>query len=121
MLIDNRKQVDELLQAMKEHLPIPALATDGLVHSMKRQLPELRRNRQLLIKSVLYMGDEGGIMCDITPDGSKEAVICSLTHIEIPVEHPLAAEILAYQQARVRKLTVLGTGKPQRFTLNPRR
>ncbi len=121
MLIDNRKQVEELLQAMKEHLPMPALATDGLVRSMKRNLPELKRNRQLVIKSVLYSGDEGGIMCDITPDGSKSAVLCSLTHIEIPADHPLAAKIQAYQQTRVLKLAALGAGQPQRFTLRPRR
>jgi hypothetical protein len=120
MLIDNQKQVKELLQQMKEQLPIPALATDGLVRSMKRQLPQLRRQRQLLIKSVLYIGDEGGIMCDITPDGADSAVLCSLTHVEIPDDHPLAAEIQAYQQARIQKLTALGAGKPQRFTLRPR-
>jgi hypothetical protein len=120
MLIDNRKQVEELLQAMKEYLPIPALATAGLVQSMKRTLPELKRNRQLAIKSVLYMGDEGGIMCDITPDGAKSAVICSLTHVEISADHPLAAKIQAYQQTRTQKLAALGAGKPQRFTLRPR-
>ena len=35
-MIDNRKQVEELLREMQVQLPIPALATDGLVHSMKR-------------------------------------------------------------------------------------
>jgi hypothetical protein len=87
---------------------------------MKRQLPELKRQRQLTIKSVLYLGDEGGIMCDITPERSKEAVICSLTHIQIPADHPLAAKILAYQQARTQKLAALGAGRPRRFTITPR-
>lgn len=119
-MIDNQEQVKVLLQQMKERLPIPALATDGLVRSMKRQLPELKRQRQLSIKSVLYMGDEGGIMCDITPDGSKSAVVCSLTHVEILKDHPLAAEIQAYQQARTQKLAALGADKPRRFTLGPR-
>jgi hypothetical protein len=119
-MIDNQRQVKELLQQMKEQLPIPVLATDGLVRSMKRQLPELKRQRQLTIKSVLYLGDDGGIMCDITPDGSKSAVVCSLTHVEISEDHPLAAEIQAYQQARTRKLAALGPGKPQRFTFRPR-
>lgn len=119
-MIDNQTQVKELLQDMKQHLPLPALATDGLVRSMKRQLPELKRQRQLMIKSVLYMGDEGGILCDITPDSSKEAVICSLTHVQIPADHPLAAKILAYQQTRTRKLAEWGAGRPQRFTIKPR-
>lgn len=119
-MIDNPQQVKELLQQMQKQLPISALATDGLVRSMKRQLPVLKRQRQLSIKSVMYLGDEGGIMCDITPDGSDSAVICSLTHVEIPDDHPLATEIRAYQQARTRKLAMLGAGKPQRFTFRPR-
>ncbi len=119
-MIDNQQQVKELLRQMKEQLPIPALATDGMVRSMKRQLPELKRQRQLSIKSVLYIGDEGGIMCDITPDGSANVVLCSLTHVEIPNDHPLAAEIQAYQQARTQKLAALGADKPRRFTLRPR-
>ena len=118
-MIDNQKQVEELLQKMKEQLPIPALATDGLVRSMKRQLPELKRQRQLTIKSVLYLGDEGGIMCDITPDGLKSAIICSLTQVELSEDQPLAAEIQAYQQARTHKLAALGA-KPQQFTFRPR-
>jgi hypothetical protein len=119
-MIDNQQQVKALLQQMKKQLPIPVLATDGVVRSMKRQLPELKRQRQLSIKSVLYTGDEGGILCDITPDGSKSAVLCSLTHVEILADHPLAAEIQAYQQARIRKLAALGAGRPQQFTIRPR-
>jgi hypothetical protein len=119
-MIDNQQQVKELLRQMEEQLPIPARATDGMVRSMKRQLPELKRQRRLSIKSVLYIGDEGGIMCDITPDGSTNVVLCSLTHVEIPNDHPLAAEIQAYQQTRTQKLAALGADKPRRFTLRPR-
>ena len=118
-MIDNQKQAKELLQQMKEQLPIPVLATDGLVRSMKRQRPELKRQRQLSVKSVLYIGDEGGIMCDITPDGSNSAIICSLTQVEILADHPLAAEIQAYQQARIRKLAARGAG-PRVFPITPR-
>lgn len=119
-MIDNRKQVKALLQQMQEQLPIPVLATDGLVRSMKRELPELKRRRQLSIKSVLYTGDEGGITCDITPDGAKSVILCSLTHVEILADHPLAAEIRAYQQARMQKLAALGMNRPQLFTIKPR-
>jgi hypothetical protein len=118
-MIDDRRQVKALLQQMKKQLPIPVLATDVLARSMRRQLPELKRQRQLSIKSVLYSGDEGGILCDITPDGAKSVVLCSLTQLEILADHPLAAEIQAYQHARTRKLAARGLGKPQRFTIRP--
>ena len=119
-MIDNQRQVKELLQDMKQHLPIPALATDNLVRSMKRQLPELKRHRQLSIKSVLYIGDEGGIMRDVTPDRSQEVVLCSLTQSEILTDHPLAPKIQAYQQARTQKLAALGANHPHRLTIRPR-
>lgn len=119
-MIDNQRQVKELLQDMQQHLPMPALATDNLVRSMKRQLPELKRQRQLSIKSVLYIGDEGGIMCDVTPDRSQNVVLCSLTQLEIPVDHPLAPKIQAYQQARSQKLAALSADHPHRLTIKPR-
>ena len=50
------------------------------------------------------MGDEGGICCDMTPAGSKEVVVCSVTHLRIHPKHPLAGEIRAYQHTRVRRL-----------------
>ncbi len=57
------------------------------------------------IKDVHYMGDEGGITCDITPPGKEKApVFCSLTHLSIRPEHPLFSEIRAYQEERERKL-----------------
>ena len=41
-------------------------------------------------------------MCDVTPGGmSKEAVVCSLTHLRVHPKHPLAGEIRAYQEDRV--------------------
>lgn len=50
-MIDNQKQVKALLQQMKKQLPIPVLATDGLGRSMKRELPELKRQRQLSMRA----------------------------------------------------------------------
>ena len=81
----------------------------------RKYLTENNLNHQ----QVLYMGDEGGITCDITPDGATSVVLCSLTQVEILADHPLAAEIQAYQQARIRKLAARGAG-PRVFPITPR-
>lgn len=44
-------------------------------------------------------------MCDITPDvNSREALVCSLTHLQVVGDDSLAREMRAYQQERSRKL-----------------
>jgi len=45
-------------------------------------------------------------MCDITPgENSKEALVCSLTHLEVIGDDSLAREMRTYQQERSRKLS----------------
>jgi hypothetical protein len=54
-----------------------------------------------MIKRTFYSGDEGGILCDITPSpDAKEAWVVSLTHLRVSPRHPVGEEIRAYQQAR---------------------
>ena len=121
-MIDNYHKAMDLLHKMEACLPIPARPSSALVRSMKNQQVVLSHNQQLSIKSVLYTGDEGGIMCDITPQGiEKTPIICSLTHIRVDPGHPLAEEIRAYQGERARKLARAGSGGPYHFTVEPRR
>ena len=63
----------------------------------QKQFPtKIAVGQELAIKSVFYMGDEGGIMCDVTPPGMETTpVICSLTHLEILPGHPLADDLRA--------------------------
>lgn len=105
---------------MKFALPITARPTKELVNALKKQGVQLDRYRDVQIKGVHYMGDEGGITCDITPPGKeKTPVLCSITHLSIRSEHPLFGEIRAYQEQRERKLAQdYGTAG---FTVTPRK
>lgn len=114
--IDDYDQAMELVRKMEAHLPIPARPTSRLVRSMQERGAQLPS--QLEIKHVLYAGDEGGISCDVTlPDG-KEAIVCSITHLQISRNHPLGSEIRAYQEERKRKLALFGA-RPASYTLYP--
>jgi hypothetical protein len=104
-LIDNLPKTMALLEKMKFALPITARPTKELVNALKKQGIQLDRYRDVQIKGVHYMGDEGGITCDITPPGKeKTPVLCSITHLSIRSEHLLFGEIRAYQEQRERKL-----------------
>jgi hypothetical protein len=59
----------------------------------------------LFIQRVFYSGDEGGILCDVTPTkDAKSALVISITHLRVAPNHPLARDIRAYQQQRIRRI-----------------
>lgn len=103
--IDHLPDAFQLVDKMNAQLPITARPTKELVNMLRKQGVELDRYRDVLIKQVMYMGDEGGITCDITPAGKETTpILCSLTHLLIPSSHSLAQEIQSYQEERIKKL-----------------
>jgi hypothetical protein len=103
--IDNLPKAMALVEKMKSILPITARPTKDLVNALRKQGSQIDRYRDVQIKDVYYMGDEGGITCDITPPGKeKTPVLCSITHLLIQPEHPLFNEIRIYQEERERTL-----------------
>ena len=120
-MIDDYAQVQELMREMKAQLPIPARPTSSFLRGMREQGISMTPNQELTIKSLVYMGDEGGIMCDVTLPGSDTVTLTSLTHIRVKSGHPLAEEIRAYQVTRTKKLAQSGPREPTSFTLKPRK
>lgn len=103
-MIDDQEKVAQLLEKMKAHFPIPAEVPRGLARHLREQGASVPHHRNVLIQSALNGGDEGGILCAISPPGSETVVLTSLTHLKIPYRHPLEKEIRAYQKARTQKL-----------------
>lgn len=104
-MIDDPATVTALLRQMEAQLPIPALATPALVHTLRNSGVKIASLRRVQIEQVLYLGDEGGIACGITfPGQADNAVVVSLTHLRLPSHHPLAQAVRAYQSDRTRKL-----------------
>ena len=110
-MIDNYVQAMTLVERMTASVPILARPTRQVVDLLASKGVSLGAAPKLEIKKVFYGGDEGGIMCDVTPDSmSKEAIVCSLTHLRVHPKHPLAGEIRVYQEARTRRLARSGGG-----------
>lgn len=103
-MIDDEKDVYELIEAMNEHLPMRAYATPPLVKAVRQEGTDINVNDAVKIDSVLYLGDEGGIACSIGMCGGKTVVVTSLTHLRIDRDHPLAERIQTYQLRRSQRL-----------------
>ena len=120
--VENVHEAMKLVKKMEKNLPIVVRPSSALVTSLRRQGINVDRYKPLEIHSVLYMGNEAGIACDITPKGrEKNAVICSLTQMEVMGTDALAEEMKAYQQERIKKLARYPDNAPIGFTVTPRR
>ena len=120
-MIDDYAQAMELMRKMEAHLPIPARPTGTYIRVLREQGVKVARDQELQIKRVFYLGDEGGIACDVTPSrDAREAVVVSITHLRVHRQHPLAQEIRAYQRERTRRLAQSGGPRePSHFTVRP--
>jgi hypothetical protein len=104
-VIDDPATVARLMEQMQATLPIPAHPTPELAQMLRKSGLKVRTDRALFIERVFYMGDEGGICCDVTPAGdAKEAFVVSLTHLRVASGHPLSRDIRGYQRERVRRI-----------------
>jgi hypothetical protein len=121
--VDNVDEAMKLIEKMEKHLPILVRPTSALVKMLRRQGINVDRYKLLEIHRVLYMGNEAGIACDITPKGrEKNAVICSLTQLDVMGTDALAEEMRAYQKERIKNLAPFpGNERPMSFTITPRK
>ena len=108
LMIDNYEKAMELLKKMENHIPIPIIFTKNLQNCLRQNNIAPSENNQFQIESVHYMGDEGGICCEISlPEGSEESLVISMTHLKISSKHILAKEVKSYQKRRIKKLARL--------------
>jgi hypothetical protein len=104
-MIDDFAQVTDLIGKIEAQLPIPASPTSATVKQLRAQGLKIGAGRVLFIQRVFYAGDEGGIMCDVTPTkDAKSVLVISLTHLRVTPNHPLSRDIRAYQRERVRRI-----------------
>jgi hypothetical protein len=108
-VIDDPVMVAELMEKLQAHLPILANPTPELVRALRKQGVKIKPDRALSITRVFYLGDEGGISCDVTPPQEpRAAVVVSLTHLRIAPGRPLYHDIRDYQRRRVRGIAASG-------------
>jgi len=77
-MIDNPGTVAVLLEQMEDQLPIPAFPTKDIVRILRRGGVKAAVDRPLSVKRMFYAGDEGGIVCDVTPSQLPKRFSASL-------------------------------------------
>ena len=118
---DFQKEMD-LIAKIKTELPLAARPNSETRNLMSKQ--GIVHTREVKIEDVTYLGDEGGISCQLRPfEKSGPLFVVSLTHLVVDPSHPLSADIMAYQIERMQKLK--RTKGPQKksgsFTVSPQR
>jgi hypothetical protein len=106
-MIDNQKQVADLLSKLEAALPVPAIITPRLAATLRQQSPGTSIPKECQVTWVSNAGDEGGIVCKLSVEGkadNKLAFFTSITHLDFDRRSPLAREIAAYQKHRAKKL-----------------
>ncbi|NJL88610.1 MAG: hypothetical protein HC916_01535 [Coleofasciculaceae cyanobacterium SM2_1_6] len=105
MQIDNYAAAQALTKKISAHLPIRAYPSKKMMETMQERGSLLDPKNSLIIESVSYSGDMGGIMCVLEDNlENEEKFVVSITHLKIDPDHPLAPEIKAYQHRRVTML-----------------
>lgn len=80
-MIHNRVRVAGLIKQMQGHLQHPAFPTKEVIRMYRRRGVKISFDRGLAVRHVFYAGDEGGIVCDVTPrQGANDVFGISLTH-----------------------------------------
>jgi hypothetical protein len=103
-MIDHPDQVERLMQRLSAALPIPARVTPE-VQSTLRQQRGVGMPGTCNVTWISYAGDEAGIVCRLEAEGeTAEVVFASITHLRFDPRLPLAREITAYQEHRVKRL-----------------
>lgn len=94
-----------LIEELPKYLPIKAQIHPEIAKTLKVEKREIRKNEIFEIKHILYVGPEGGIVCDITPPQEKNPHLISLTHLVFDKNVAMYKYIHQYQQERITNIT----------------
>lgn len=105
-MIDDPTKAKQLLNEMRDALPLAARPTPELIHLLRQRNPHLKLPKICPIVEVFYMGDEGGVCCRLGygEQEQEEPVITSITHLAFDKRCPVFRQIDAYQRHRIKKL-----------------
>jgi hypothetical protein len=103
-MLDNPEKTARLLAALKAAVPFEVELTPPVIKQLQSEKIAHPERTHRTVSDLSYAGDEGGILCHITPPNEQRALFISLTHVRIPRNIPFAAAVIDYQRHRVKKL-----------------
>jgi hypothetical protein len=113
-MLDHPEKTACLLTDLKAAVPFEVeLAPPLIEHLQAKDVAEANRCPHIVC-DVSYAGDEGGIVCHMSPSEETGTVlVISLTHVRLRRSMPFAPAVLAYQKHRVKKLKKQGGASPR--------
>jgi hypothetical protein len=110
MQIDDYGQAIALKNKLEAALPFRIRPGKQLLKAIKDE--PISAKTWLNVDSVMYAGDEGGILLNLVPNGESSETVysTSLTHVVFDPEHELATEVQAYQRKRTRRIMLQDRG-----------
>src|SRR6516162_8559196 len=93
-MLDNWEKTHDLLASLKAATPFEVELTPPLMALLLAEAPGFDRQPRQVVRNVSY----------IEPDGGREAVVVSLTHLRLRRSLPFAAAVQGYQKHRMKKL-----------------
>ena len=121
--IDDPVETRQLYIDMEASLPINVCFAGSSIKALQQQLShlEITKDKIFTIEKLLYLGDQGGILCNISsPDDDDQQAIISITHLKVNLNHPLADRINFYQKKRTLTLAIANSGT-RRAAAKPKR
>jgi hypothetical protein len=103
-MLDKSENTRELMAIPETAAPFKVALMSDLIDHLARQRKPVFVKPIETVSGVSYLGDVGGIACHVQPEDADSVIIVSLTHVRVPRTLPFAAEVLAYQKHRVKKL-----------------
>jgi hypothetical protein len=103
-MIDALGKTRQLLAGLEAALPFDVDLSSSLLACLREQQPSASLGPRQTVSKISYAGDEGGIVCHISPQNGQGAIIVSITHVRMPASLPFAASVLDYQKHRIKKL-----------------
>jgi hypothetical protein len=103
-MLDKPEKTYPLLAALRVAVPFEVELTPSVIAHLRAQQVAVAVNPRQIVTEVSYAGDEGGILCHMAPEESRDALIVSMTHVRAKLSLPFAAAVLDYQKHRVKNL-----------------
>ncbi len=101
----------KLIDILSDKLPIKVFPERNLLPKLRETFntSDIKLDTIFEVQKMFYLGDEGGLCCEIIPLGfttSKDvaAFICSITHLRIKVGEPFFTELESYRSKRIKRL-----------------
>ena len=103
-MLDIREKALELVEALRAAVPFPAELTPDAMATLRDKESESAVEPKQIVYDVSYAGDDGGILCSLGAKGEGNALVVSLTHLQVYRNRPYTKAVLDYQKHRTKKL-----------------